>query len=71
MHQGDPLFHYLFVLCANFLSRILKKEAEARKIHGIQVAREAPVITDVLFVDDSLLFARASSMEVNNIMATL
>ncbi|XP_058741949.1 uncharacterized protein LOC131614373 [Vicia villosa] len=40
-------------------------------IHGLQVARQAPVITHLFFADDSLLFARATGKEADRIMATL
>jgi hypothetical protein len=57
LRQGDPLSPYLFILCANVLSGLLKKESQQSNIHGIQIARNAPKITHLLFADDSLLFA--------------
>ncbi|XP_058764138.1 uncharacterized protein LOC131637556 [Vicia villosa] len=50
---------------------MLKKEAREAQIHGIQVARKAPVITHLLFADDSLLFARALCTEAAKIMDIL
>lgn len=41
------------------------------RIHGIKVARQAPMITYLFFVDDCLLFSRASSQEADRIMSTL
>lgn len=58
--QGDPLSPYLFILCADVLSGLLKKEAVEGQIHGIRIARQAPVITHSFFTDDSLLFTRAN-----------
>lgn len=48
--------------------RLLKLEVRNNNIHGIQVARKAPVISHLLFVDDNLLFTRANTKEVDNIL---
>jgi hypothetical protein len=53
------------------LSGLLHKEAQSQGIHGIQVARNAPKITHLMFVDDSLLFARANQNEANTIIQVL
>lgn len=71
LRQGDPLSPYLFILCTNVLSGMLKKEANHNKLHGIQVARNAPKVTHLLFADDSLLFARANSSEAVTILKVL
>lgn len=63
LRQGNPLSPYLFILCANVLSGLLKKEEKENKIHGIRIARNAPKITHLLFADDSLLFAMSSVEE--------
>jgi len=71
LRQGDPLFPYLFVLCADVLSGLFKEQVNGNKIHGIQVARRAPQISHIFFADDSLLFARANPSEADCIMETL
>ncbi|XP_024630826.1 uncharacterized mitochondrial protein AtMg01250-like [Medicago truncatula] len=71
LRQGDPLYPYLFILCADVLSGLLSKEAKLKKIHGIQVARKAPIISHLLFADDSLLFARANVVEAETILQVL
>ncbi|MCI43594.1 ribonuclease H protein, partial [Trifolium medium] len=40
-------------------------------LHGLQVARDAPKITHLLFADDSLLFARANQKEADSINRAL
>jgi len=71
IRHGDPLSPYIFILCANVLSSLLHKESQSQVIHGIQVARNAPKITHLLFANDSLLFARANQEEANTIIQVL
>lgn len=71
LHQGDLLSPYLFVICANVLSGLLRKSAKNGSIHGIKVARMPPTISLMFFVDDSILFAKESSTKMENIMEIL
>ncbi|XP_058776089.1 uncharacterized protein LOC131650391 [Vicia villosa] len=71
LRQGDPFSLYLFIICVDVLSSFLKKEALEKRIHGIQVARQEPVITHLIFADESLLFSRATCQETDKIMTTL
>ncbi|XP_045789329.1 uncharacterized protein LOC123884299 [Trifolium pratense] len=71
LRQGDPLSPYLFILCADVLSGLMKRKAVTGGIHGIKIARQAPKISHLLFADDSLLFARASSTEADVILSVL
>lgn len=71
LRQGDPLSLYLFILCAEGLTALLKR-AEARgDIHGIKVSRGAPTISHLLFADDCFLFFRATSRECEMIRDAL
>lgn len=71
LRQGDPLSPYMFIICVDVLSGLLKREIQTRNIHDIQVARKAPVISHLFFADDSLVFARANSVEVAHILDVL
>jgi hypothetical protein len=53
LHQGDPLSPYLFLLVAEGLSCMLKGAEERGDSEGVRVCREAPVISHLLFADDS------------------
>ena len=45
LRQGDPISPYLFLLCAEGLSAMLRKEEELGNIQGISVCRGAPQIS--------------------------
>lgn len=71
LRQGDPLSPYLFILCAEGLSALLRKYESLRLIHGIRVCRAAPSISHLLFADDSYLFFKADITEALNMMELL
>ncbi|KAL8100581.1 hypothetical protein AgCh_032729 [Apium graveolens] len=71
IRQGDPLSPYLFILCAEGLSSLISSYERRKLIHGCKVARGAPVITHMLFADDSYIYCRASLEEANRVMELL
>ncbi|KAL2892194.1 LINE-1 reverse transcriptase-like protein [Bienertia sinuspersici] len=71
LRQGDPLSPFLFIICAEGLSRLLK-DAERRKvIHGLKIGKHVQPITHLFFADDSLLFVRATEGEIEAVMEIL
>ena len=63
IRQGDPLYAYLFLLCSEGLHRMIKKAADDGDIQGVSICRNGPKLTHLFFVDDSLLFCRATTQE--------
>ena len=59
LRQGDPLSPYLFLLVAEGLSAMLKGAEERGELEGVKVCKEAPVISHLLFTDDSLILMHA------------
>lgn len=49
IRQGDPLSPYLFILCAEGLSTLIRKYEKEKWLRGCKVARGAPVISHMLF----------------------
>jgi hypothetical protein len=60
LRQGDPLFPYLFLLCAKGLSALLLSAEQNRQISGLPIVRGGFKLSHLFFYDDSLLFCRAT-----------
>ena len=63
LRQRDPISPYLFLLCAEGLTAMLKKEEAAGHLKGIVVCRGALRISHLLFANDSIVFCRATVEE--------
>lgn len=56
LRQGDPMSFYLFILCIEGLSSILKKREAKREIHGIKVCKGVLTLSYLLFDDVCFYF---------------
>ncbi|XP_038972705.1 uncharacterized protein LOC120104884 [Phoenix dactylifera] len=59
LRQGCPLSPYLFILCADILSRDLQRVCARRELEAYVPALGASPLSHLLFADDCLLLARA------------
>ena len=59
LRQGDPISPYLFIICAEAFSRLIVSGINRRNIHGIQICRGSPILSHLIFANDSILFAKA------------
>lgn len=60
IQQGDPLSPYLFLLCAEGFSSMLKNVGPRYLSRGVRVGVHSPWVSHLLFADDCLLFTQAS-----------
>lgn len=60
IRQGGPLSPYLFILCADILSHLIKTRASEGDIRGIRIGLNVLAITHLQFADDSLFFCQAN-----------
>ncbi|SPT19336.1 unnamed protein product [Triticum aestivum] len=54
--QGDPVSPFLFLLCAEGFSSLLKYYSGVTIDRGLRVSYRSPWVTHLLFADDSLIF---------------
>lgn len=71
LRQGDPISPYLFLLCAEGLSCMLKEADKAGQLKGVRNGASGPAISHLLFVDDSIFFTRAERKSVNALKSML
>lgn len=71
LRQGDPLSPYLFIICVEGFSALLRKYELKKWIRGVKICRNAPMVTHMFFADDSYLFCKANSDEAMRILEIL
>ncbi|KAK3194957.1 hypothetical protein Dsin_026267 [Dipteronia sinensis] len=60
IRQGDPLSPYIFVLCMEKLSHIIKKKLLMRAWKQVKISKGGSEISHLFFADDLILFGQAS-----------
>lgn len=60
LRQGDPLSPYLFIICVEGLSALIRRQERLGLLHGVEVARGALTVSHLFFIDDSFLFFKAT-----------
>lgn len=60
IRQGDPISPYLFLLCSEGLSCLLKSIGPMYLSRGVRVGVHCPWISHLLFADDCIVFSEAS-----------
>ena len=59
IRQGDTISPYLFIIVANTLSALMKKAIQDSTISSIKLNGYCPILSHLLFADDSIFFLRA------------
>jgi hypothetical protein len=60
IRQGDPISPYLFLICSEGLSSLLKSIGPMHMARGVRVSVHSPWISHLLFADDCIVFSEAS-----------
>jgi len=71
IRQGDPIFPYLFLICAEALSALLQQAERKGIITGVPTSLRGPSLSHLFFTDDNIIFCEANSVEWRRIMKIL
>jgi hypothetical protein len=71
LRQGDPISPYLFLLCAEGLSCLLKKKEKEGSLKGIRNGITGPPVSHLLFADESIFFTRGDVKSVSTLKSVL
>ena len=71
IRQGDPLSSYLFLLCAEGLSTLIKASVAKGDMKGVSVCRGGPILSHLFFADDSFILCKASLDECDALQKAL
>ena len=69
--QGDPIAPYLFLLCSEGLTGLIRQAVQEKKIRGFSLCKGGPKISHLFFADDSLFFCRAQMGDIQSIQNIL
>ncbi|KAA3483545.1 reverse transcriptase [Gossypium australe] len=61
LRQGDPLSPFLFLICSEGLSSLMRIAKRRGLLKGAKASRRGPAISHLLFADDCILFGEAST----------
>ena len=68
LRQGDPLSPFIFILWTEALVSLLNHAENQGKITGMRVARASPLVSHLLFADDSFFFCKAEFRKCEEVM---
>lgn len=67
LRQGDPISPYIFLICHEGFTDLINSYISKGWLHGCKVANEAPLISHMLFADDSYLYCKATVTEAEKV----
>lgn len=59
IRQGDPLSPYLFIIASEGFSLLINEAITNGSLSGIKLSRNGPVLSHLLFADDSMILTQA------------
>lgn len=71
LRQGDPLAPSLFILAEEVLSRGLYALMQNNVIHRFKSPRGCPLVSHLLFADDTIIFTNGNLRSLSNLMQFL
>lgn len=63
VRQGDPISPYLFILAVEGLTALINNAIQQKNISGAQLSRNGPILSHLMFADDTMLITRAKEAD--------
>ncbi|KAA3454975.1 reverse transcriptase [Gossypium australe] len=60
LRRGDPLSPYLFLICGEGLSTLIRLAIREGVLKGVKASRRGPAVSHLLFADDCIVFGEAT-----------
>ncbi|BFG34431.1 hypothetical protein CerSpe_207050 [Prunus speciosa] len=71
IRQGDPISPYLFLFVSEVLSLMISKAINSNVLQGIKLGSDGPIVSHLLFVDDTLVFMKATKPNCDQMVQLL
>ncbi|XP_074352984.1 uncharacterized protein LOC141692144 [Apium graveolens] len=71
VRQGDPISPFMYIICAEGLSGMIRVHEECGLLHGRKIANKAPSISHLLFAYDCYFFLKAKKSEAITLKSAL
>lgn len=71
IRQGDTLSPYLFICCVEGFIKMVEAAVGMGRLKGVRIAPSAPIISQLCFGDDTILFSQATAREAEVIRSIL
>ncbi|KAL0458975.1 UNVERIFIED_CONTAM: putative mitochondrial protein [Sesamum latifolium] len=71
IRQGDALSPYLFIFCSEVFSYLIQDTERWGQLTGVAVARQAPRVSHLFFVNDTLVFCEATAEQIGEVRRIL
>lgn len=71
LRQGGPLSPFLFIICSEGLSALLRLAKQEGRLRSVKVSRFSPKVSYLLFADDSIIFNEATTKGASTIKGIL
>jgi len=63
LRQGDPISPYLFIICVEGLSTLIRDVESRGELTGTKICRREPSVSPLLFADDYFLFSKQTRIK--------
>lgn len=68
---GRPLYHFIYIIVWEAFIGLVNHVEQEGRIHGIQITRSTPAITNLCIAIDTIVFCKASVEEATTLNGIL